>query len=128
MPDHDVESWKDVVDLNIRPAGTGTRDAATASGMTVGGEPTRLDRLTDALLRSALAADAREQPSITDVANAVDEVCVEAHARELRAEQMLVILKSRWRRLPDAHDASRDEASETLARVVTLCIRAYYAR
>lgn len=87
-----------------------------------------VEQLTDELLRKALEADVGERPLTASVTAAVGELCAEAHVRGLRAEEMLIILKERWRRLPAAHAGSREAVDETFARVITLCIKEYYAR
>ena len=55
------------------------------------------------------------------------EVCATARANDVRAEALILLLKSTWWRLPEAHDARRHDAEITLAEVITLCIKEYYA-
>lgn len=50
-----------------------------------------------------------------------------AHAHDLRAEQVILLLKEEWRALPESHFPSPAEGELLLARVVTLCILAYHA-
>ena len=78
-------------------------------------------------LRAALRAylrdndTARLQVSLGDVAH-------EAHARKMRAEQLLVQLKDIWFELPEIGGAPEgDDQNRLLQRVVTLCIREYYS-
>lgn len=91
------------------------------------GSTSSIDSLTDELLRSALQADARQQPLDDSVTGALAQLCAEAHVRKLRAEELLVILKARWRELPEARLAARDTSGELFARVITMCIRGYYS-
>lgn len=68
--------------------------------------PSRSERLRDAL--SAMAAEAR--------------------AKEILPEQLLVVLKDIWYALPSVRGmADPSEQVRLLQRVVTTCIREYYA-
>ena len=87
----------------------------------------RIARMTDDLLRRALWADARGLAPDRDLQRALRQLCTEARDQGLRAEQLLVLMKSRWRQVPEARRASRDAADGMFAVVVTLCIREYYA-
>lgn len=53
--------------------------------------------------------------------------CAIARAHDVRAEQVIVLLKEEWRALPESHVHSPAEGELVLARVVTICILAYYA-
>ena len=86
-----------------------------------------LERLTDDLLRCALLAEVQQRRP-EDVSEALRMLCLETHVRGLRAEQLLGVLKARWRRLPEAHVTRSGKEDALFARVITLCIREYYAQ
>lgn len=57
---------------------------------------------------------------------ALESVCALARRDEIRAEQLLILLKDAWRRLPEVQSAARMDADVTLACVVTHCIEEFY--
>lgn len=59
--------------------------------------------------------------------DAMRAVCQSARLCGLRAEQLLVVLKDSWRRLPEAKCLDRYESDEVIARVIADCIEAFYA-
>lgn len=80
-----------------------------------------------ASLRSALLAylENRETPALE---RALQTIATEARTNRMHAEHLLIALKDVWFGLPHMRDSSEDEEqSRLLQRVVTLCIRAYYA-
>ncbi len=54
-------------------------------------------------------------------------VCYTARLCGLRAEQLLIVLKEAWRRLPEVRGLDRCQSEEVLARVIQDCIDEYYA-
>jgi hypothetical protein len=78
-------------------------------------------------LRVALGEFLSSASDVTSLQTALREIAVEARAREIRAEQLLVLLKDVWFSLPQIARASEGEdQNRLLQRVVTLCIREYY--
>ena len=80
-----------------------------------------------ASLRSALLAylTNRETPALE---RSLQTIATEARTNHMHAEQLLIALKDVWFTLPHMNDGKEDdEQSRLLQRVVTLCIRAYYA-
>jgi hypothetical protein len=80
-----------------------------------------------ASLRAALVAylENRETPALE---RSLNTIATEARASHMHAEQLLVALKDVWFGLPQLRDTAEDEEkARLLQRVVTLCIRAYYA-
>ena len=76
-------------------------------------------------LRCVIGARADAPESGDATRTALRRLCDAAHARDLRAEELL-ILKDAWRELPEARRAARDDERAALSRVVTLCIEEYY--
>ncbi|MGI9140421.1 MAG: hypothetical protein ACR2GJ_04865 [Gemmatimonadaceae bacterium] len=84
---------------------------------------------TVARLRSVLAKHI-EHPDVADpeLARILRQVVTEARHRQIRAEQLVVILKNVWDSLPDARYAIDREAQVRVRqRLITLCIETYYA-
>jgi hypothetical protein len=79
-------------------------------------------------LKFALAKFLSSASDVTSLQTALREIAVEARAREIRAEQLLVLLKDVWFSLPQiARAPEGEDQNRLLQRVVTLCIREYYA-
>ncbi len=57
---------------------------------------------------------------------ALNQLSDEARAKGVRAEQLIILLKQLWYRLP-MPSVPRDERTRMLERLVTLCINEYYA-
>lgn len=74
----------------------------------------------------ALWRDGAEGQPDERARQALDAVCALAHRDEIRAEQLLILLKDTWRRLPEVQRAARMDADVTLACVVTHCIEEFY--
>lgn len=72
-------------------------------------------------LRSGGADEGREAPRA-----AFRDSCALARARGVRAEQLILMIRDGWHRLPELRGVSRVDADVTRARVVTLCIQEYY--
>ena len=79
------------------------------------------------LAHSAVRCALREHASEDGTRAALRELCDAARGAELRAEQLLILLKEVWRDLPEARLAAYDDGRATFTRLVTLCIREYYA-
>lgn len=59
---------------------------------------------------------------------AIDGVVTEAHGREMRPEQLIPLFKSVLDSLPEMHGAqSRLEEARLRERLITLCIKSYFA-
>ena len=88
-----------------------------------GGMPTRgvvaLRTALQAQLRRGLAPDESTR-------RAVALFCAEAKRRDLRAEQVLVLLKDVWRTLPEVRRLRRTQREPALAQLTTLAIRTFY--
>jgi hypothetical protein len=87
----------------------------------------RLREHTSDMLRYALDAQLVGRFPNASVRRSLRGVCSEAQRSGMRAEQLLVILKDSWRRLPETRRIERSERDEALGQVITLCIREYYA-
>ena len=62
-----------------------------------------------------------------DTHDAVRSVCAMARANDIRAETLILAIKAGWRQLPESHGTSRMDTEVTLAALITLCIKEYYA-
>ena len=72
-------------------------------------------------LRSGDAAEVRDGPRM-----AFRECCALARTRGVRVEQLILMIRDGWYRLPELRGVPRLDADVTRARVVTLCIEEYY--
>ena len=64
----------------------------------------------------------------TQLRRAMRSFCDAAHAQNLPPEEVLVVLKSACRSVPEICEArSRDGADTLIARAVTMCIQEFYA-
>ena len=95
------------------------------SGHDAGGS---LDELTDELLRCALRATADDATFDAPVCEAIHRVCEAAHTYDVHAEALLIIIKARWRQLPEVTRAMSVGKDALLARVISSCIRVFYSR
>lgn len=59
--------------------------------------------------------------------DAVRSVCAMAQANGMRAETLILAVKAGWRQLPESRGTTRVDAEATLAALITLCIKEYYA-
>jgi hypothetical protein len=59
--------------------------------------------------------------------DAVRSACAMARANDIRAETLILAIKGGWRQLPEAHGMTRIDAEVTLAALITMCIKEYYA-
>jgi hypothetical protein len=86
--------------------------------------PETIDRVATAL--SNYAADPRIDGEI--LRQALRAMAVEARDVRMPPEQLLVVLKDLWHTLPAVRAAEHPEAqARLLQRVVTMCIKEYYA-
>jgi hypothetical protein len=92
-------------------------------------EPRSLGDESATALRDAVVRLWRH-PGDSDAAlhDAIARTVAEAHARSLRAEDLIVSFKDLLTRLPELSDPERRlEAVKFRERLITLCIKAYYA-
>ena len=87
----------------------------------------RLRDVSDGDLLRALRAAARGDFSNGEIQIAIESACAAARAQGIAAEQLLIVLKEYWRELPEARRLLGRDAYEMRARLVTMCIDAYYA-
>jgi hypothetical protein len=92
--------------------------------------PNALAKETVDAVRRALQRYARSPASdpAPDLRTALHALAHEARLKDVPPEQLLVALKSVWQQLPEVENA-RDHTDQTrvLQRVVTICIKAYFA-
>lgn len=99
-------------------------EGAGRGGAATGG----LSSATVARLRTVLTNHIAH-PDVADpeLARVLRQIVVEARNRKIRAEQLIVMLKSVWDALPDSRYAIDREAQQQMRqRLITLCIKAYY--
>lgn len=84
-----------------------------------------VDAVRGALQRYARAPASDPAP---DLRSALQALAREARLKDVPPEQLLVALKSVWQQLPEVENA-RDYTEQTrvLQRVVTICIKEYFA-
>lgn len=90
--------------------------------------PVALDAQTIRALHEALV-NYVDAPARSDaLRSALNRMAVEAHDKSMLPEQVLVVLKDIWHSLPGVQ-AITDPAEQVrlLQRVVTMCIKEYYA-
>ncbi|HEU4748404.1 MAG TPA: hypothetical protein VFS56_07870 [Gemmatimonadaceae bacterium] len=80
-------------------------------------------------LRSALIAQLQKPDSPTpELAALLRRIGKEAHEREVRPEQLIIIFKQLWNSLAESlRPQNADQHERTRQLLVTLCIQAYYA-
>jgi len=89
-------------------------------------EPPELHRATLDALQAALSR-CLEGGDVEAVRPVLRRVAREARERGLHAEQLLISLKDVWYAMPKVRQADVNEQQVLLQRLVTLCIREYYA-
>jgi hypothetical protein len=78
-------------------------------------------------LRAAVTRHARGEAHDDELRHALSVLAHEAQVRHLRAEELIIALKSLWRALPEVQQATnRTEQNLLLGRLVSLCIEEYY--
>lgn len=99
-------------------------EGAGKGGATNGG----LSGTTVARLRTVLTNHI-VHPDVADpeLARVLRQIVVEARNRKIRAEQLILMLKTVWDSLPDTRYAIDREAQQQMRqRLITRCIKAYY--
>jgi hypothetical protein len=80
-------------------------------------------------LRAALTEQLKKPDNPTqELSILLREVAREAHDRDIKPEQLIIIFKRTWNSLAESLRPQNADQSELIRqRLVTLCIRAYYA-
>jgi hypothetical protein len=80
-------------------------------------------------LRTALTEQLQQPDRPTqELATLLRKVGREAHDRDIKAEELLVIFKQLWNALTESlRPQNADQYERVRQRLVTLCIQAYYA-
>ena len=90
--------------------------------------PSRLDDATVGAVREALRHYLGDGSDPSALQSTLRQMSTEARAKDLRAEQLLVVLKDVWSTLPEVRGMTDSTAQiRTLQRVVTMCIKEYYS-
>ena len=100
-------------------------DDGAASGDGFGGT-VPLRELTSDALRAAVIEQRYHGRMNGEVHSRLARACELARAHDLRAEQVIILLKKSWSMLPEAQRMTRTEANEVLSRVVSMCIAEYF--
>ena len=138
-------------DVSLAPEGGGPREASRGSGTMEPESSSR--RHSGESLAARLPSSAAETPidlraSVYEVLrcgfrsgrngaatdgpdddthDAVRSVCAVARANEVPAESLILAIKAGWRQFPQGHGLTRLDAEVTLAELITMCIKEYYA-
>lgn len=114
------------LDLSLTFLADFSDEAAGKGGPGPGG----LSGATVARLRAVLTRHiAHPDTADPELGQVLRQVVTEARNRQIRAEQLIVILKNVWDSLPEARYAIDREAQVLVRqRLITLCIKAYYGR
>lgn len=78
-------------------------------------------------LRAALQGHLRQPVPDDTLRRALNALCTDARARNLRPEQLILIFKQVWSSLPEIQNRIGNRRQELLDRIVTICIEEYYA-
>lgn len=90
--------------------------------------PSRLDDATVAAVREALRHYLGNGSDPSALQGALRQMSTEARTKNVRAEQLLVLLKEVWGTLPEVRTMTDSTAEvRMLQRVVTMCIKEYYS-
>jgi len=92
--------------------------------------PPALDAETVAAVRATLARYARDGDHTGELREVLMRVAVEARAKGILAERLLVVLKEIWGSLPEVRYAERSTLhaqQQLLQRLITRCIEQYYS-
>jgi hypothetical protein len=88
----------------------------------------QLDPASTRMLESALLVYLANPTSATELQEVLRRIATEAREKKMHAEHLLIALKDVWFGLPQIQKAPDNEAQQRLLqKVVTLCIREYYA-
>jgi hypothetical protein len=80
-------------------------------------------------LRRGLRSRITHVESGVDLRQAIVLLCEDAHRRGLTAEQLILLVKDVWHRMPEVQHLPRSlRQDEALSRTITICIEEYYAR
>lgn len=91
--------------------------------------PPALDEETMSEVRSALRQLVHDGGDSEALTSALRRMSDEAKEREMRPEQLLVILKGIWSSLPEVRYAARGESHGVLLqKVISLSIEQYYGK
>jgi hypothetical protein len=86
-----------------------------------------LSKDTLQILRAAIAKHARGEAHDDELRRALSLLAQEARVRNLRAEELVIAMKTLWRALPEVQGATnRTEQNLLLGRLVSICIEEYY--
>ena len=90
--------------------------------------PSRLDEATVTAVREALRLYLSDPSDPAALQDALRRMSTDARDKRMHAEHLLVQLKETWNTLPEVR-AMTDAAEQVrvLQRVVTMCIKEYYA-
>ena len=78
-------------------------------------------------MRHAVRVSLEQPAEASGLRAALRAVAVEAQARQIRAEQLIVVLKQVWHTVPEVRSApTRDIQDGLLDRLITACIQEYY--
>ena len=112
--------------MTMQSAG-GSENAGTQNSLLAGGD--HLPELAAGMLRSVAdrARRAGDRRDGVELGEPMRAVCYTARRCGLRAEQLLVVLKDAWRRLPEVRRLNRYESEELLTGVIHDCIEEFYA-
>lgn len=90
--------------------------------------PRALTEETVAAVRSALEQYIEAPAAGEQLGSALRHMAAEARERSMYPEQLLVVLKDIWHSLPGVRDMEKPaDQVRLLQRVVTMCIKEYYA-
>lgn len=113
-------STREVV-MSSESSGTG------ATGPNAPDDTAPIRDLLRATLRAALRSDAHGGARDGELRRLLRQGCDAARARDVRAEQVLILLKETWHELPEARPGPYFDLGPTLTHVISLCIKEYYA-
>jgi len=83
---------------------------------------------TASAVREALIAHLQANAPAEEVRVVLSQLAREARQHHVPPERLIVLFKDIWRSLPTVQDAStRQDNAQLLERMITLCIREYYA-
>jgi hypothetical protein len=115
----------------LRPAIPATREPVRRMMMAQDSSPTPPSGLaeeTTEAVRAALVRYLRSPSNPAELRDALNRMADEARAKAILPEHLLVALKQLWSSLPEVRSIGDvDEQTRMLQRVVTMCIREYYA-
>lgn len=78
-------------------------------------------------LRGVLIAVVDGKSAQDDVRRAVRDLCISAHAENMKAEELLVRFKTLWASLPQLSGLPRGrQQNDVMARVASMCIEEFY--